>query len=475
MLIGPCVTIRTMSESDSYTSPFSSRYASPEMRRIWSEHNKRLLWRRIWVALARAQSNFGLVSAVQVADLEAHAAQIDIPRALQIEADIRHDLMAELRTYAEQCPLGGGIIHLGATSMDIEDNADALRQREALALLLARLKDLLRAFAEKIDATAQTPVMAFTHLQPAEPSTLGYRLAIYAQDLLEDYHSLSALHAAIRGKGFKGAVGTAASYGDLLGLERWPEFEASLSRALDLPFFKAAAQTYPRKQDYTLLSALAGLAIPLYKFAFDLRLLQSPPIGEWSEPFGERQVGSSAMPFKRNPIQAEKIDSLARALSVQPLVAWQNAAHSLLERTLDDSANRRTLLPEAFLAVDELLLTTLKIVRGLRINGPAIQRNLKTYAPFAATERVLMAAAKNGADRQEIHERLRVHALAAWEAVQNGQDNPLVERLAADPALLQVLPADQIRALSSVEAYTGIAPQRAHEIAADIRAAVATE
>jgi adenylosuccinate lyase len=460
-----------MSEFESYSSPFSSRYASAEMRRIWSEQNKRLLWRRIWVVLARVQSAYGLVTAEQAADLAAHADQIDIPRALQIEAEIRHDLMAEVRTYAEQCPIGGGIIHLGATSMDIEDNADALRQREALDLVLKRLKDLLLTFAEKIDATAAVPVMAFTHLQPAEPSTLGYRLAIYAQDLLEDYQSLSALKDRIRGKGFKGAVGTAASYGDLLGLQRWPEFEESLSRALGLPFFKAASQTYPRKQDYTLLSALAGLAIPLYKFAFDLRLLQSPPIGEWSEPFGEKQVGSSAMPFKRNPIQAEKIDSLARALSVQPQVAWQNAAHSLLERTLDDSANRRTLIPEAFLSADELLLTTLKIVRDLRINEVAIRRNLNAYAPFAATERVLMAAVKNGADRQEIHERLRVHALAAWEAVQNGGENPLVERLAGDPAFLRILPAEQIRSLASVEGYTGMAAGRAREIAVDIRTA----
>jgi adenylosuccinate lyase len=463
--------MRFMNEYDTYLSPFSWRYASAEMRGIWSEHNKRLLWRRTWVALARVQAGYGLVTAGQLADLEQHAGQIDIPRALQIEAEIHHDLMAEVKTYAEQCPSGGGIIHLGATSMDIEDNADALRLRQGLGLILERLKDLLLAFAEKIETYADLPVMAFTHLQPAEPSTLGYRLALYAQDLLEDYQELIRLLPGVRGKGFKGAVGTAASYGELLGLDRWPEFEERLSRELELPFYTAAAQTYPRRQDYTILNALSSLAVPLYKFAFDLRLLQSPPVGEWSEPFGAKQVGSSAMPFKRNPIQAEKIDSLARALSVLPQVAWQNAAHSLLERTLDDSANRRTLLPEAFLAADELLLSTRKIVSGLRVNEAAIQRNLQTYAPFAATERVLMAAAKNGADRQEMHERLRGQALVVWEGVQAGRANDLIERLAADAYFLQYLPAGEIRALGSVEGYTGIAPARARALAEAIRQA----
>lgn len=462
-----------MNEYNTYLSPFSWRYASPEMRRIWSEQNKRLLWRQIWVALARTQAAYGLVTAEQLADLEQHANEIDIPRALQIEAEIHHDLMAEVKTYAEQCPTGGGIIHLGATSMDVEDNADAMRLRQALALVIDRLQALLLAFADKIDEYASVPVMAFTHLQPAEPSTLGYRLALYAQDLLEDYQALVKLMPAIRGKGFKGAVGTAASYGELLSLEEWPRFEARLGQELGLPFFAAAAQTYPRRQDYTILSALASLAVPLYKFAFDLRLMQSPPVGEWNEPFGAKQVGSSAMPFKRNPIQSEKIDSLARALSMLPQIAWQNAAHCLLERTLDDSANRRTMLPEAFLTADELLQTTLKIVSGLRINMAAIKRNLQTYAPFAATERVLMAAARQGADRQEMHERIREHALSAWECVQAGQANPLIEHLSADPYFQQYLTAEQIRSLTDVDSYTGIAPQRARKLSGAIREAVA--
>jgi len=458
---------------DSYLSPFSWRYASPAMRALWSERGKRLLWRRIWLALAKVQSGYGLVSAEQLADLAAHAAEVNIPRALEIEAEIHHDLMAELKTFAEQAPLGGGALHLGATSMDIEDNADALRLRAALELTLARLKDLLWALAGKIDDYAGLPVMAFTHLQPAEPSTLGYRLACYAQDLLEDYAALKAAHENTRGKGFKGAVGTAAAYGDLLGLENVPEFERRLSTELDLPFYPVAAQTYPRRQDYIILSALAGLGASLYRLAFDLRVLQSPPVGELSEPFGSKQVGSSAMPFKRNPINAEKINSLARALAVMPQVAWGNAAHSLLERTLDDSANRRTLLPEAFLTADELLGTALKITRGLVVREEAIARNLAVYAPFAATERVLMAAARAGADRQAMHERLREHALAAWAAVQAGRPNDLIARLQGDTAITQHVPAAQIAALAGVNGYVGTAPQRARELAETIRQTLA--
>ncbi|MBN1371773.1 MAG: adenylosuccinate lyase [Anaerolineaceae bacterium] len=457
-----------MPDYDTYLSPFSWRYAGPEMRRLWSENTKRLLWRKIWVALARAQSEFGLVTPAQVAELEANAGRIDLERALQIEGEIHHDLMAEVRTFAEQCPQAGGIIHLGATSMDVEDNADALRLRQATGLVLESLAGLLRAFATRIQATAGLPIMSFTHLQPAEPSTLGYRLAFTAQDLLADYQELSRQRELINGKGFKGAVGTAASYIELLGLQGYQHFEARLSELLDLPFFAVATQTYPRRQEYHLLSALAGLGGTLYKFAFDLRLLQSPTIGELNEPFGSRQVGSSAMPFKRNPINAEKIDSLARALAAMPQIAWGNAAHSLLERTLDDSANRRTLLPEAFLITDELLRTATRLVNGLRINEDTIRRNFAIYAPFAGTERLMMALVKAGADRQEMHERLRDHAMQAWQVVQQGQPNPLIPALAADLAFQAYLPPKQIQSLLVVEDYTGIATQRALDTAANI-------
>ena len=277
-----------MTEYTQYQSPFSWRYASPEMRAIWSEVSKRQTWRQVWLALAIAQQPYGLVTQAQIDELRMQADRIDIPRALEIEAEIHHDLMAELRTFAEQCPAAGGILHLGATSMDIEDNAEVLRLCQAMDLLLLRLDDLLIALADKIEQNAEVPVIAFTHIQPAEPTTLGYRLAFYAQDLLEDRQTLLSVRSSLRGKGFKGAVGTAASYGDLIGLDHFAPFEKRLSEELNLPFYEISTQTYPRKQDYQVLSALAGLGASLSKFAFDLRLLQSPPIGELSEPFGQK-------------------------------------------------------------------------------------------------------------------------------------------------------------------------------------------
>lgn len=459
-------------EHDHYLSPFSWRYGSDEMRRLWSLTTQRTLWRRIWVALAEAQQTAGLVTTAQLDDLKAHQQAIDLDRAFAIEAEIHHDLMAEVRTYAEQCPIGGAIIHLGATSMDIEDNADALRLRDALDLVIARVYTLLQTMADQIDREADRLCMAFTHLQPAEPTTVGYRLAGYAQDLIADYAALRRTRDEIRGKGFKGAVGTGASYAELLrGTPLTPaDLEAHIMTALDLPAFTIATQTYPRRQDWDVLNALAGLAMTLYRFAFDLRLLQSPPIGEWAEPFAAKQVGSSAMPFKRNPINAENIDSLARYVAALPRIAWDNAAHNLLERTLDDSGNRRALLPDAFLATDEITRRAIKILKDLRIDGNAIQRNLDQFGVFAATERLLMEAARQGGDRQALHEVIREHSLHAWESLRQNQPNPLIESLASDPQLTALLSSDQIRDLLRVEGYVGDAPARARQIASTIRA-----
>lgn len=457
---------------ENYLSPFTWRYGSPEMRRLWSENTKRLLWRRMWLALAEVQGEFGLLSPEQLDDLRTHVNDVDVVRALEIEAEIHHDLMAELKTYAQQCPKGGGMLHLGATSTDIEDNADALRIRQSLDLLIENLKGLMEGFAEKIETWADTPLIAFTHLQPAEPSTLGYRLALYAQDLLTDWENMRRARAHLRGKGFKGAVGTGASYAELIGVEQLSEFETRLSAHLGLPFFPVTSQTYPRKQDYQVISALAGLGGSLYKFAFDLRVLQSPSIGEVSEHFAEKQVGSSAMPFKRNPINAEKIDSLARQLAQMPRLAWDNAAHSLLERTLDDSANRRSLLPDSFLIADELLRVSQHVLSGLQINLSAMRRNLANYAPFAGTERVLMALGKAGADRQDMHERLREHALAAWQDLQLGGENRLGKLLSSDTEIKRYLQGNEIEALLDASAHVGDAPQRARTLAHTIREAI---
>lgn len=445
------------------------------MRKVWSEAYKRKLWREIWLALAEVQSEYGLVSIEQLDDLRKHAADIDMQRAQEIEADIHHDLMAELQVYTEQCPLGGSILHLGATSTDIEDNTDALRIRASLEITLDKLRRLLYELAAKIDKWAETPIIAFTHLQPAEPSTLGYRLAQYGQDLFMDWTAIARSRSEIRGKGFKGAVGTSAAFADLIGEDKLPEFEVKLADKLGLDFYPVTSQVYPRKQDYQVISALAGLGSSLYKFAFDLRLLQSPPIGEWAEPFSQKQVGSSAMPFKRNPVNSEKLNSLGRLLAQMPRVAWDNAAHSLLERTLDDSANRRTLLPEAFLAADEMLGTSLRIVNGIKINEAAIHHNLNTYAPFAATERVLVALSKAGGNRQEMHERLRQHSMEAWEEVQKGQPNMLFTRFCKDDVILKYLSPAQLEDLMDVRRHTGDSALRAHQMAQTIRSAITQE
>jgi adenylosuccinate lyase len=458
-----------MNPFESYQSPFSWRYGSPEMRSIWGEVNKRLIWRRLWVAMAEAQTGWGLVTREQVQDLKEHMGDVDVTRALEIEKSNHHDLMAELKVFAVQCPQGGGILHLGATSMDIKDNAEVLQIVQSLDILTLKLGNLLKTLASKVEEYAGVPVMAFTHLQPAEPTTLGYRLAGYAQDLLEDYEALLKIKGGLKGKGFKGAVGNAASYVMLYGLDGQRRFETLLSEALGLPFFEVATQTYPRKQDYTVLSVLAGLAATAYKIAFDLRLLQSEVIGELAEPFGEEQVGSSAMPFKRNPIESEKIDSLARAVSAAPLTAWNNYANSLLERTLDDSANRRTLLPETFLSVDEIVMTLAQIMDGLKVNPVRIQQNLEKFGPFAAVERVLMAAVKNGADRQQMHEVLRQLSMAAWQAVEKRQPNPLAGLAAHDERVTCWVAPAELSPLFAVEGYTGISEPRARELAQKIK------
>ncbi|MFO8037789.1 MAG: adenylosuccinate lyase [Anaerolineales bacterium] len=461
-----------MSTYEAYRSPYSWRYGTPEMRAIWSEVKKRKVWRRIWVALAEVQSTFGLVTEAQVNDLRDHMAEVDVQRSLEVESQIHHDLMAELKVYADQCSLAGGILHLGATSMDIKDNAVVLLTREGLDLIRQRLGEVLIPLLDLTERHASTPTLGFTHLQPAEPTTLGYRFAGYAQDLWRDRCKVSRLRKELQGKGFTGAVGTSASYLTLLGPDPLQVFQKRLSEKLDLPFHPVVTQTYPRRQDYQVVTALAGLAATIHKFAFDLRFLQSPPLGEWSEPFGEDQIGSSAMPFKRNPIQAEKLDSIARLLAQFPRVAWDNAALSLLERTLDDSANRRTILPEAFLIADELLVVSRKVISGLEIYPQGISRNLSDYGPFAAMEPLLMELSKRGADRQKMHARLREHALAAWSAVQKGKPNPLRELILEDEELLTYLPKGDMQEIMEVEGYTGDAPQRALGVVDKIREAM---
>jgi adenylosuccinate lyase len=452
---------------DVYLSPLTWRYGSDKMRQLWSEVHRRRLWRRIWLALAEAQAELGLVAAEQVRDLRAHVEDVDIDSSLEIESEIQHDLMAEVRAYAQQCPVGGGIIHLGATSADIEDNAEAYRMRQGLDLILEQLQALLLDLADRIEEHADQACMGYTHLQPAEPTTVGYRLAQYGLDFLLDWEEATRLRGRIRGKGFRGATGTSASYTQLLADSgaRPAELEAKVMSALGLQAFPVATQTYSRKQDWLVLNVLAGLGGSAYRFAFDLRILHSASLGEWTEPFGAGQVGSSAMPFKRNPVHAENIDSLARTVAALPRVAWDNAAHAFLERTLDDKANRRIIIPQAFLLTDEIL----RVFQGLVIQDWGVAQNLAAFGVFSATERLLMELVRAGADRQVMHELIRTHSMAAWDAIQSGQPNPLAERLASDPTILTYLAADQVTLLLDASGYVGDAPTRARSMADRIR------
>lgn len=417
--------------------------------------------------MATAQHEVGLVSAEQLTDLQAHADQIDIERAHQIERETRHDVMAEIRCYAEQATIGGGIIHWGATSADINDNVNALRLREAARMIAGQLRELLGCFATRIEESADIPVMAHTHIQPAEPTTLGYRFSVYAQDLYEDLLDLERMIGRLRGKGFKGAVGTQASYQEILHDTGWTaqQMEARAMEVLDLPVFPITTQTYTRQQDLRIVNVLSGIAASLHKFALDFRVLQSPPFGEWAEPFGKKQVGSSAMPFKRNPINMENICSMARYVAAMPNVLWDNASQAILERSLDDSANRRFVFPETFLATNEMLKRMVRIVKEMRLNEAAMARNMGIYGPFAATERVLMALVSKGASRQDAHEWIRDASLAAWNVVQQGGENPLTELLVADANIGALLSAQEVRDLMNAEAHVGNSAERARQFA----------
>lgn len=446
----------------SYISPLTWRYGSDEMKGIFSEVHKRKLLRRVWIALARAEMKAGIVTEEQVKELEAHKDDINIDRATEIENTIHHDLMAEIKTYAEECPLAGGIIHLGATSMDALDNADAVRFKEAMELIVKRLDDLIEAFREKAELYRDTPTMAFTHIQPAEVTTIGYRLSQTIQDLNEDRKDAASFAADIKGKGMKGAVGTAASYGELLqgtGLSAM-ELEKMVIDELGIKAFDAATQTYTRKQDLKMISILSSIAATLHRFSLDFRVLQSPPIGEFSEPFGKMQVGSSAMPFKRNPINSEKICSLSRIVEESYQAAWSNASLSILERTLDDSADRRIFIPEAFIALDEMLLTETKIIKGMQVHSAATKRLMDNYGIFASTEKLLMELGKHGADRQEMHEVIREESLKAWALVQEGKENPLKESLSEDKRIRSYLGKEEILKLLDASTYTGDASLR---------------
>jgi adenylosuccinate lyase len=452
---------------DSYLSPFTWRYGSPEMKKIFSETQRRASWRRVWLSLAEAEAELGLISSKELEAIRKSAGEnkIDIAKAHDIERRIKHDLMAELRVFADQAKEGGGKLHLGATSMDIEDNADLLIFVKALDVVLGRLVSCLDATAGRVRRHKGLVCMGWTHLQPAEPTTMGYRFANYAQDLVLDIKLIDTLRKDfLRGKGIKGAVGTSASFRKLLGsASKVHSLEQRVMSDLGLGYFDVSMQTYPRKLDYLILTALASVAASCAKFGLDLRILQSPTFGELSEPIEQSQVGSSAMPFKRNPVTAERMCSLARVASVMPLIAFMNASNSILERTLDDSAARRISVPEAFLAVDECLAIYERLMRGLRLYPAMIEKNLERFGVFAGTEAVMMELVEKGADRQATHELIRVLSFAAWESVMKGKENPLERLLSENKRISSKLTRNRIKLLLNPLSHAGYAKESCDE------------
>ncbi len=456
-----------MKDFNTYQSPFSWRYGSDKMRTIFSEESKFRTWRKLWVALAKSQHEAGLVSTEELDDLEKSVDDLDLERILEIEKDTNHDVVSALREFSEKAKVGGGKIHLGATSQDIVDNAETLRNKEALKIIEDKVLEVLKLLEEKISKYSDLPCMGYTHLQPAEPTTLGYRFAFYAQDLLIDLEHLRFIQKTVKGKGLKGAVGTAASYSALLtGSNITPaRLEDKFLNDLGIDAVLISSQVNPRKFDYLILCVLSSISSSIAKFAFDLRIMQSPGFGEWAEPFGAKQVGSSAMPFKKNPFTSEKVCSLARYINTLPQVALENASVSLLERTLDDSANKRVIVPEGFLATDDILETAKKLLSGMVINGKKIEYNLNQYAPFSATELIIIESVKKDADRQEMHELLREISMKAWEEVSNGNPNPMKELLNSDQTLKKYLDAKEIDACLDVRSHVGDAPERAKKLA----------
>jgi adenylosuccinate lyase len=457
---------------NTYLSPFTWRYGSPEMRKIFSEKHKYELWRKIWIALAEAQRQAGLVSQEELNDLKKNESDIDIGKIFELEKDTKHDVVAAIKEFVGKTKVGGGKIHLGATSMDIVDNADMIRIQEALEIIEKKVFVILNLLTDKIEEYADVPCLGYTHLQPAEPTTVGYRLAFYAQDLLTSYEFIQFAKKNIKGKGMKGAVGTAASYKELLenktlGVD---ELETKVMKKLGIEAALISNQVYPRLYDFIVLNCLVMVSSSLAKFAGDLRILQSPLYGEWSEPFGKKQVGSSAMPFKKNPINSENICSLARFIATLPQVAVENASLSYLERTLDDSANKRIVMAEAFLSTDQILMTAEKIITGLVINKERINFNLNQYASFAASESIILEAVKNGADRQEIHEVLRNISMTAWADIQKGKENPMLKLLTTNKYINHYLNKNQLEKLMKVESHIGDAPERALKLTKKIRA-----
>jgi adenylosuccinate lyase len=420
---------------DLWDNPLAARYASAEMTRLWSDNHRYRLWRTTWLALAEAEAELGLpITEAQLAEMRANLMPIDFAKAAEYERRMRHDVFAHLHTFGDACPQARPILHLGATSAYVTDNTDLILIRESLDLLIARLATVIERLAAKALETRDLVCLGRTHLQPAQPTTIGKRICLWIHDLLLDLEELTHRRKLLRARGVKGTTGTQASFlelfsGDHAKVRRLDELVAE-----KLGFhssYEVTGQTYTRKIDSQVVAALAGVSESMHKAGNDLRLAAA--WGELEEPFETEQVGSSAMPYKRNPMRAERMCGLGRFVMGLATTAGQTAAVQWMERTLDDSAPRRLVLPQAFLATDAQLVIYANIAGGLVVLPGGIKRNLDTHLPFLASERILMVASKAGGDRQTLHEAIRTHSHAATARIREGQDNDLVARLAADP------------------------------------------
>jgi len=454
---------------ETWTSPLAGRYASRAMLELWSGQTRHGLWRRLWLALAESEKELGVnIPAEAIDQMREHLDEIDFDVVAAYERRFRHDVMAHVHAFGDVAPLAKPFIHLGATSAFVTDNADLILMRRALELLSGRILGVLRALAVFAAKWRGEPTLGYTHLQPAQLTTVGKRATLWMQDLVLDYRDVEYRRATMPFRGVKGTTGTQASFLEIFNgdHERVRELDRRVTAKMDFgESIAVSGQTYTRKIDAGVLSAVSGIAASAAKFAGDMRMLQS--FGEIEEPFEEEQIGSSAMAYKRNPMRSERINSLSRfVLSIE---SNANQTHSVqyFERTLDDSANRRLVIPEAFLAADAILILMSNIVSGLEVHPARIQQRVRAELPFMATEKILVEAVAAGGDRQEAHEVIRRHSIAAArEMKDNAAPNDLLDRLANDAALR--IPRELLALATDPLRYVGRAPEQVDEFLSDV-------
>ncbi len=447
-------------ELDRYAHPLADRYASREMQRLFSPGHRFGTWRRLWLALAEAQKDLDLAIPQSALDeMRAALDTLDLDRAAEYERRFRHDVMAHVHLFGDDAPSARGIIHLGATSAFIGDNTDLILHREALELIQARIVRTVRALADFARTHRALPTLGYTHFQPAQPTTVGKRATLWIQDLMLDLEEVAFRLKSLRFRGVRGTTGTQASFLQLFGGDHGKVDELNRRVAESLGFregYGVTGQTYSRKVDQAILATLAGIASSLSKFGTDLRLLSH--LREVEEPFESEQIGSSAMPYKRNPMRSERICALARHVITLAQDPAHTAATQWLERTLDDSANRRLSIPDAFLTLDGALVLAENVASGLTVHPRVVERNLEEHLPFMAMESVLMQAAGEGGDRQDLHERIRRHSLAAAARMKEGDAPDLLDRVAADEAFQ--ISRNELEALVDPKRFVGRAPEQ---------------